>query len=106
MLPDDHEGPAGVREPLLVAPIPLDVACELGKPVVKVRLRQRRVLGTEMPEAAAAIDRDMRARKDDIRTAAQPGDGDRVLAEAHTAAVQLASQSDLERAHASVALHT
>lgn len=95
MLPNHDERPSGSRERAFVAAVALDVALQFRQPVIEIRLGQYGVVGTQMPEAPAALDRNSSAREHDVGSVAEAGDDGRVFAKSETATVQLAAQCNL-----------
>jgi len=70
MFPESQNRPAGCLECSIRFPIALYIASKLGEPVVGVKLRQRRVLRTAVPEAPVYEYSDTLAREYDVRAAA------------------------------------
>jgi len=73
MLPGAEDQPTGFGEGLIDAAVAIDVAAQLGRPVLDVAGRGGAVLGTRVPKTAVDEDGEPDAGKDDVRSHRQLG---------------------------------
>lgn len=96
MLPHAHNGPACVEQRPIHLVVALDIATELGCPVLDVVPWHPSVLRAGVPEAAVYEDGDLSTSEDDVRPNSDlPAPYGKVLPEAEPAAVECRSHTDL-----------
>jgi hypothetical protein len=97
VLPDAHHAPADVLEELVDFTVSLGIALELRSPIPTVRVRDRPVLRTYVPEAAVHKDSETMSRKGDVDGHKSTGSNlsEKLLPKSEAAAMQLGSQAQL-----------